>query len=238
MNTSDDTVWSAKIAGMPLKVWIAFVIELAFLAALLFGTAGTMNWPAGWVFLALLTFCVIPIGISLAKHDPGLLDERMKLIDADQPVWDRVLLTAFIVLSLAWFAMSGLDLRFGWSRVPLWLQILGGFAIPVLFYLQYVVMCHNTYLATIVKLQEDRGHKVISTGPYAIVRHPFYAVIVPFFPAIGLLLGSWWAVVLSLPLIVILAYRAVREERYLKQELKGYAEYMKKVRFRLVPYVW
>lgn len=238
MNARKDSVRSSKIAGMPLKAWTALVIEFVLLAALLFGSAGTVNWPTGWVFLTLLILSIIPIGIGLAKHDPDLLDERMKFIHADQPLWDRVLLTALRILIFAWFAVPGFDVRFGWSRVPLGLQIVGGIAMPMLLYFQYMVMRQNTFLAPTVKMQEERGHTVISTGAYAIVRHPFYATIVPFFPAVGLLLDSWWAVVLSLLVIVLLAYRAVKEERYLKHELNGYAEYMKNVRFRLVPYVW
>jgi protein-S-isoprenylcysteine O-methyltransferase Ste14 len=234
MNESEQTIWSAKIAGMPLKVWIALVIELALFAALLFVSAGTLNWPAAWVFLALFALSVIPASIDLAKNNPDLLDERMKSpIQPNQPLWDRVL-----VMTLFVFVVPGLDLRWDWSRMPLWLQIVGSITLLVTLYLLFVTMRHNPYLASVVRVQKERGHKVISTGPYAIVRHPFYAAAIPFFPAIGLLLGSWWAVLLSLLVIAILAYRAVKEEQLLERELDGYANYMKKVRYRLIPYVW
>lgn len=239
MRTNEETVWSAKIAGMPLNLWIALVIELALFAALLFVSAGTLNWPAAWVFLALFALGAIPASIDLAKHNPDLLDERMKWpIQPNQPLWDRVLMMTLFVLVVALFVVPGLDVRWGWSRMPLWLQIVGGITLLVTFYLFFVTMRHNPYLASVVRIQKERGHKVISTGPYAIVRHPFYAAAIPFFPAIGLLLGSWWAVFLSLLVIAILAYRAVKEERLLEQELEGYADYMKRVCFRLVTYVW
>ncbi len=239
MNESEQTIWSAKIAGMPLMVWIALVIELALFAALLFVSAGTLNWPADCVFLALFALSVFPASIDLAKNNPDLLDERMKSpIQPNQPLWDRVLVMTLFVLVVALFVVPGLDLRWGWSRVPLWLQIVGSITLLVTLYLLFVTMRHNPYLASVVRIQKERGHKVISTGPYAIVRHPFYAAAIPFFPAIGLLLGSWWAVLLSLLVIAILAYRAVKEEQLLERELDGYANYMKKVRYRLIPYVW
>lgn len=224
--------------GLPLKVSVVLAAELVFLAILLFSTAGTISWPQAWAFLFIIMFSLVPIAVGLAKHDPDLLDERLKLVHSDQPAWDRALLNMIIVAIIAWLAVPGLDYRFNWSLIPAWLQIAGGIMIPVLLYLQYAVMRQNTFLAPTVKLQSDRRHEVITTGAYAIVRHPFYALVIPLFPAIGLLLDSWWAVLLSLPLALLFAFRAVREERYLHQELKGYAGYMKQTRFRLIPFVW
>lgn len=223
---------------MPFKVWVVLVIETVLLAVLLFGTAGRIDWMPGWIFLGLFFLSVAAMALGLARHDPGLLDERLKFAHAGQPDWDRVLLAAFFVTALMWLAIPGLDQRLGWSQVPLVLQIIGGIAVPVSCYFQYRVMRHNTYLAPTVAVQDNRNHTVISTGPYGIVRHPFYAVAAPIFPAIGLLLGSWWAVVSSVLPIGILAYRAVREERHLAHELEGYAAYMQKVRHRLLPHVW
>lgn len=238
MNTPETSVWSRKILGLPLKVSAVLAAEFAFLAILLCSTAGTIRWPQAWAFLFIIMSSLIPIAIGLAKHDPDLLDERLKLVHSGQPAWDRALLNAIIVAIIAWFAVPGLDYRFNWSVIPAWLQIASGIMIPVLLYLQYAVMRQNTFLAPTVKLQTDRRHEVVTTGAYAIVRHPFYALIVPLFPAIGMLLGSWWAVLLSLPLALLFAYRAIREERYLHRKLKGYADYMKQTRFRLIPFVW
>lgn len=238
MNTPKSSVWPKKILALPLKVWVVLAAEFAFLAILLFSAAGTIRWLQAWAFLFIIMSSLVPIAIGLAKHDPNLLDERLKLVHSDQPAWDRALLNTIIVAIIAWLAVPGLDYRFNWSLIPAWLQIAGGIMIPVLLYLQYAVMRQNTFLAPTVKLQSDRRHEVITTGAYAIVRHPFYALIIPLFPAIGLLLGSWWAVLLCLPLASLFAYRAIREERYLQRELKGYADYMKQTRFRLIPFIW
>lgn len=224
--------------GLPIKVSLVLTAECAFLAIMLFSTAGTIRWPQAWAFLIIIMSSLVPIAIGLAKHDPDLLEERLKLVHSDQPAWDRALLNTIIAAIIAWLAVPGLDYRYNWSLTPAWLQFTGGMLIPVLLYLQYAVMRQNTFLAPTVKLQNDRRHEVITTGAYALVRHPFYALIIPLFPSIGLLLGSWWAVMLSLPLASLFAYRAIREEQYLRRELKGYADYMKQTRFRLIPFVW
>ena len=160
-------------------------------------------------------------------------------IQPGQPLWDKALLLGLLIYLLAWLVVPGLDaVRFGWSHMPLWLQVIGGASMLVAIYVQYLTLRENAFLEASVRVQKDRGQTVITTGPYAVVRHPFYATIIPFFPAIGLVLGSWWAVILSAPIAIILAYRSVREEQVLAAELEGYADYMTKVRYRLIPHIW
>jgi protein-S-isoprenylcysteine O-methyltransferase Ste14 len=128
--------------------------------------------------------------------------------------------------------------RFGWSVVPLWVQALGVLAIAVSMYIMFLIMRTNSFAAPVVKIQAARGHRVISDGPYAVVRHPMYGGAVLLILGIPLLLGSWSGLALSPLLVLLFATRAVKEERTLMAELPGYADYAARVRYRLVPMVW
>ncbi len=240
MNTNNNPCAAETAAGIRPRLWIALSVEMLVLAAIIFGSAGTMMWPAGWAFLVILFGSAIPFAGSLAKLDPALMEERLKMpIQKGQPFWDKILVSFFILSMLLWMLTPGLDaIRFGWSAMPVWLQVAGGMALLACIYLHYVIMRENSYLATAVKIQADRGQKLISTGPYAIVRHPFYGAIILFLVSVGLLLGSLWALILSVVPTALLAIRCVLEERLLAIELDGYADYMRRVRYRLIPYVW
>jgi protein-S-isoprenylcysteine O-methyltransferase Ste14 len=122
--------------------------------------------------------------------------------------------------------------------VPVWLRVVGAVLICVTFYVMWLVTRENSFAAPVVKVQKERGHKVVSTGPYAFVRHPMYGGIIPLFIGTPLLLGSWWGLLFSVVLLLLLAIRAVLEERTLMAELDGYADYARRVRYRLVPRLW
>lgn len=216
------------------------VVWLFITAALLFVPAGTIYWPEAWVFLAENAIIGLTSGLIIAKHDPALLEERMKpMLQKEQKGWDKILLPIFFVLWLAQYVVAGLDaVRFELSHVPLWLKAVGALGVALGFYVFHVVMRTNTFAAPVVKIQTERKHQVISTGPYAYVRHPMYAGAI--FLALGtpLLLGSWYGVALGVVSIAILALRAVLEEETLKRELDGYAAYAARVRYRLLPGIW
>jgi protein-S-isoprenylcysteine O-methyltransferase Ste14 len=210
------------------------------LAVLLFAPAGTLAWPAAWAFLAIMVTASVVFEVILLRHDPGLLAERLAPpIQRGQKTWDKVWLSAFLLLFFAWLALIGLDaVRFAWSHVPVWLQAVGGAGILAYFWISYLVVRENPYVAPVVKLQADRGQHVISTGPYAHVRHPMYAGAVFYLAGTALLLGSWYGLAATVIFIAGLVVRAVLEERTLATELPGYTAYMRKVRYRLVPRVW
>jgi protein-S-isoprenylcysteine O-methyltransferase Ste14 len=128
--------------------------------------------------------------------------------------------------------------RFGWSGVPDWLQVLGALGIVLSFYIMFLTFRENAYLALVVKLQEERGQRVVSTGPYRYVRHPMYAGMFLFFPGSALLLGSWWGLLLSAVVLGLLVWRIPLEERMLENGLAGYDEYERNVRYRLIPRIW
>jgi len=215
-------------------------VWFACMAALLFIPAGTADWPAAWIYLAEMGLATLVITAWLARYNPALLAERMSpLIQRDQKKWDKLLMIVLIVLWCAWFMLMGLDaVRYGWSAVPPWAQALGALAILVAMYIFFLTVRVNSFAAPVVKIQTERGHKVVSDGPYAIVRHPMYAGALLLFAGTPLLLGSWWGLALAPVITVLLAARAVLEERTLARELDGYAEYAARVRYRLIPLVW
>jgi protein-S-isoprenylcysteine O-methyltransferase Ste14 len=148
-------------------------------------------------------------------------------------------LAAVSLLLIAWLILMPLDaMRFEWSEVPGWLQFLGALGLVLSLYVVFLTFRENAYLAPVVKLQEERGQSVVSTGPYRYVRHPMYSSMFLFFPATTLLLGSWWGLLLCLVLLGLLVWRTALEDRMLKNELAGYEEYAQSVRYRLIPRVW
>jgi protein-S-isoprenylcysteine O-methyltransferase Ste14 len=230
-------------AAMPvdLALLVGQIVGMALVFGLaLFLAAGTVAWPAGWVFLGLFFGFTVLISAWLARANPGLLTERMTGIGkADQQPWDRLWFAVTATLFLGWLVVMPLDaVRFGWSRVPGWVQALGAVLLLVSFWLLFLVFRENSYLSPAVRVQTDRGQTVVDTGPYGVVRHPMYAAAAVLLVGSTLLLGSWYGLVGALLIVVGVAVRAVNEERLLRAELPGYDEYAARVRYRLVPGVW
>ncbi|MFB9265723.1 methyltransferase family protein [Bradyrhizobium erythrophlei] len=209
------------------------------MAALLFGAAGTLNWPGAWTFFVTSAVIGPACGLWLAKVDPGLLAERMRLTAREeQPAEDKRFMLAFVVIAFLWFVAMGLDRRFGGADAGVPLIVLGIAMYLVSTALIMWVFRENSFAAPVVKVQAERDHHVISTGPYALVRHPMYASVMLFFAGVPLLLGSWWGLAF-LPLFFLLfAIRTRIEERTLTAGLPGYADYAARVRYRLVPGLW
>jgi protein-S-isoprenylcysteine O-methyltransferase Ste14 len=216
------------------------IVWLAIMMALLFIPAGTLSWPAAWIYLVEMGITSFFITIWMLRNNPALLAERMApLIQRDQKNWDKALMGTLMVLWCGWFILMGLDaVRYGWSHVPLWLQALGALTYPVAMYVIFLTVRANSFAAPVVKIQTERGHTVVSDGPYAIVRHPMYAGALLLLIATPLILGSWWGLALLPVIVALLATRAVLEERTLARELEGYAAYAGRVRYRLIPGVW
>lgn len=209
------------------------------LAALLFVPAGTLHWPAAWVFLGLMIAMGLGFGGWLAKRDPALLAERMRSpIRPDQPVADKKLLLVFGIANLIWFIGIGLDQRWHLSHMPVaWQGV--GLALLVLSSASIAwVFRENSFAAAVVRLQSERGHHVISSGPYAFVRHPMYSGAVLFMLGIALLPGSWWGAAMTPVFAILLGIRTRIEEKTLVAGLPDYADYMARVRYRLVPGLW
>jgi protein-S-isoprenylcysteine O-methyltransferase Ste14 len=221
------------------KLLLQTLIWIVAMGALLFVPAGTLHWPAAWVFLGTMAILGLSCGLWLASNDPALLAERMHpMMQSDQPLADKIFMLAFGFVALIWFLAIGFDQRTHASNVPTALQALGLAMLLCSAGFIMWVMRENSFAAPVVKLQTERGHRVVSTGPYAWVRHPMYSGSVLFFVGMPLLLGSWWGVAMSPLFIALFAIRAGIEERALIAGLPGYADYTARVRYRLLPGLW
>jgi len=210
------------------------LLFLFVLGALLFLPAGTFDYWQAWVFIAVFVACNLPLTIWVAINDPQLLERRMRAGPAAEKEKSQK-----IIVTIAFLAFAGevlipaLDRRFGWSEVPTSVVVLGNALIAISYVGFYFVFRENTYGAATVRVEEDQ--RVISTGPYAIVRHPMYAAALILMLGIPLALGSWWGLLALVPGVPALLWRILDEERLLKRDLPGYAEYTQRMRFRLIP---
>jgi protein-S-isoprenylcysteine O-methyltransferase Ste14 len=208
-------------------------------ALALFLPAGTLVWTAGWIFLLLFFGFYLAVTFWLYRHNPGLMQERMRLSAYDQQGWDKILFPIMEIFFIVWLIFISLDaVRFHWSPIPFWLQAIGAVILLCSFYFLFLTFRENSYLSPVVRVQEDRGHKVASTGLYHFVRHPMYMAILVFIVGTSLLLGSWYGSVFVVICMCVLARRAVLEEQMLLKELPGYADYTMQVKYRFIPYVW
>jgi protein-S-isoprenylcysteine O-methyltransferase Ste14 len=220
-----------------LLTFVTLVFTVFGLA--LFLPAGTLAWLPAWIFLVLFFGFSVVLFAWLSRHNPPLLQERLRLGASDQQAWDKALFPLIQVLLVGWLVFMALDaVRFHWSKLPAWLQVVGAVLLLGSFYYLFVTFRENSYLSPVVRLQEERGQRVISTGPYRIVRHPMYSAILVFMVGTSLLLGSGYGILVGLLGVGLLARRAVLEEQALMNGLPGYAAYRAKVRYRLIPYLW
>jgi len=225
-----------------IKLWLSLVIRMALFAVALMWPAGTVMWWEAWVVIGLWTIFGIVMTIYLSRYDPALLAERMKLLplQKDQKVWDKVMMSFFIFSSIALYITPGFDvIRYNWSvPLPIWVEIIAMLMHLPCFWLLWRVMRENTYLSQVVKIDDKRGHQVITTGPYALVRHPMYTVMIVLLFAMPVALGSRFSLILSLFLTMLLIVRTYFEDRTLHEELDGYSEYAKQTSYRLIPGIW
>ena len=212
---------------------------LTLSALLMFLPAGTFAWPQGCLFLALFFGLSQAMGLWLLRTDPALLAARMRSpLSGDQAPRDRVVIVAILAGFVAWSVFMALDAkRFGWSHAPAWAQVVGAVLI-VAALLGMEVLRVNTFAATTIQLQAERGQTVISSGPYALVRHPMYAFALFLMVGAPLLLGSLWGLAWLGLFVPLLVARALGEEAMLTAGLEGYADYAHRVRFRMVPGIW
>ncbi|MBV8177858.1 MAG: isoprenylcysteine carboxylmethyltransferase family protein [Mycobacterium sp.] len=207
--------------------------QVIILAALIFIPAWTIRYWQAWVFLIVWAVCVYVMGMYLGINDPALLQRRRKW---EQRPAQRAIASLEILSFNALWVVSGLDHRFRWSHVPPIVSVVGDLLVGLGLFVVLVVFRANTYGGSNVEVVE--GQTVISTGPYAIVRHPMYAAAVVMAMGMPLALGSWWGLLAVVGLIATLVWRIFDEEKLLRDDLPGYAEYTQHVRYRLAPFVW
>jgi protein-S-isoprenylcysteine O-methyltransferase Ste14 len=204
---------------------------------LLIGSAGTVHYWQAWVYLSIFTTASALITVYLMKRDPALLERRMSggPMAEKQPAQKFIMLCTSICF-IALLVVPALDRRFGWSAMLFSGIVCGDALVAIGFYLIYLVYRENTFTSATIEVVDNQ--RVISSGPYAIVRHPMYASASLYLLGTPLALGSYWALVPVGAMIPFLIWRLVDEERFLAKNLSGYLEYQKRVRHRLVPFVW
>jgi protein-S-isoprenylcysteine O-methyltransferase Ste14 len=214
--------------------------QLAFtliLAALIFALAGTVRYWQGWLFLVAFVGSSVALGAYFAKHDPALIERRVRGGPAaEQEPAQKIIIALLMAGLLMMIVLPALDHRWHWSAVPAWLALLGNAGIVVSFIVFFIVMRQNSYAASTVRV--EAGQPVISSGLYGVVRHPMYSGALLLIICMPLALGSFWSVLMSILVVPILVWRLVDEERVLRRDLAGYARYCRKVRYRLIPFVW
>ena len=219
---------------LALNAIVKFALGLLMCGALLFAPAGTLDYPGAWAFLALLFVPMLALGIWLYAKHPALLEKRLENRETQKNQKAAVGLSG--LLFVMGFVLCGLDHRFGWTQVPLWLRVMAA-VIQLLGYAAYAeVMRENAWLSRTVHVQE--GQQVVSTGLYGVVRHPMYTATLLLFLSIPLVLGSLPAFFVMLPYPLLLVQRISNEEALLEAGLAGYKEYKRKVKYRLLPFVW
>ena len=205
--------------------------------ALIFSAAGTLDYWQAWIYLTIFTVASLLITLDLIKRDPELLRRRMRGGPAaEKRSTQRVIMLFVVVIFLCLLVIPGYDRRYGWSSVPNYVVIAADLLVAVGFYFIFRVYRENTYTSATIEVAANQ--KVISSGPYGVVRHPLYTSALTYLLATPLALGSYWGLLPALALIPLLIWRLLDEEEMLRRELEGYSEYQKRVRYRLVPGVW
>lgn len=224
---------------MIARLLLQNVIWIVGMGAVLFLSAGTWHWPAGWIFLITMAVLGLTDGLWLAKSDPDLLAERMGgMMQPGQPTADKIFIVVFGCIALIWFITIGLERRAQTSDMPVILQTLGFILLLLSNVFVMWVMRTNSFAAPVVKIQAERGQRVIDSGPYAYVRHPMYSGTILFFAGLPLLLGSWRGLIMMPLFVLLFGYRATLEERALITGLPGYTDYRTRVRYRMIPGLW
>ncbi len=209
-----------------------------FCALFMFLPAGTVNWFKGWLFIIIFFSAERLMAIYLWRKNPELLIARSHFHKGTKR-WDKIVLSFLFPILISIFVVAALDDgRFHWSSVPLWVVGFGYSLFSLGFGIAGWVGSVNKFAEPTVRIQTDRGHKVIDNGPYGIVRHPGYAGGILMFFGTALALGSLWAIIPSFIVLVILAVRTQLEDKTLQNELQGYREYADRVRYKLIPHVW
>jgi protein-S-isoprenylcysteine O-methyltransferase Ste14 len=226
--------------GLILNAIVQTIVWYGFMAAIIFAAAGTIQYTAGWLYLGVLIAISIVFGTHMVRVDPGLLRERLKApVQKDQPLTDKLVVIPILLLILGGMGFMAADAgRWRWSIMPPSVQWAGGGLLLAAFLFIYWTMRTNSFAAPVVKIQKDRGQKVITTGPYAIVRHPMYFGALFYIAGTSLVLGSWWGLATVPILALLFGIRIGIEEQTLRAGLDGYEDYARRVRWRLIPLIW
>jgi protein-S-isoprenylcysteine O-methyltransferase Ste14 len=225
------------MTNLNTKAWLSLAVLAVVMGLLLFVPAGTLRYWQGWVYLAIFTGTSALTTLDLMRRDPALLERRMRGgPTAEKRPAQKIIMLATSIGFVALLVVPALDFRFGWSAVPLAGVLVGDALVVIGFFFIALVYRENTFTSATIEVAADQ--KVISTGPYAIVRHPMYASGSLYLVGTPLALGSYWGLLVFAAMLPFLLWRLLDEERLLAQDLPGYVEYQQRVRYRLIPFVW
>ena len=226
--------------SLVVNLIVQTVVWFGFMGVIIFGAAGTLSYTGGWLYLGEMVAASIIFALNMTRVDPGLMRERLKPpVQKDQPLADKLILVPILLLIFAGMGFMAADCRaLARSSMPPSVQWAGcGLLLAALLFM-YWTMRTNSFAAPVVKIQKDRSQAVITTGPYAIVRHPLYFGALFYMAATSLVLGSWWGL-LTVPVLALLfGIRIGVEEKTLRAGLGGYDDYARRVRWRLIPHIW
>ena len=226
--------------GLVLNLLVQTIVWFGIMGAIIFSAAGTMDYAGGWLYLGEMVAISLVLGLHGARVDPGLIKERLKPpLQRDQPLADKLVLIPLLILAFGGTGVMAADAaRWRWSMMPPAVQWGGCGLVLAAIGFMYWTMRTNSFAAPVVKIQKDRGQVVITTGPYAIVRHPLYFGALFYIAGTSLVLGSWWGLALVPILAFLLVIRIGIEEKTLRMGLEGYDDYARRVRWRMVPLIW
>jgi protein-S-isoprenylcysteine O-methyltransferase Ste14 len=237
--TTQTTLERQPAAGEVLKLLPRFVIAFAFIGAMLFVPARTLNWPMAWAMIGVFLVYMVALTALLLRYNPGLIAERSRVMTHDTKGFDKVITAVMTPVYFGTWVLAGLDYRNGWSPpFPLAVQLAGLVVVVLGFALLGWAMVSNAYFSRVVRIQEDRGQRVVTGGPYRFVRHPGYAGFIVAWPATVIALGSLWALIPAAVTALSLVIRTALEDRTLQAELDGYKAYTQQTRYRLLPGIW
>jgi len=226
--------------GLILNFLVQTIVWYGVIGVIIFGAAGTLDYFNGWLYICSMVALSIGFGTYAVRVDPGLLRERLKPpVQKDQPLADKLILFPILLLVFGAMGFMAADAaRWRWSVMPPAVQWAGcGLLLAAFLFIAWT-MRTNSFAAPVVKIQKDRGHTVITTGPYAIVRHPMYLGSIFYVAGTSLVLGSWWGLA-AVPIVAFLfAIRIGIEEKALRAGLDGYDDYARTVPWRLLPLIW
>jgi protein-S-isoprenylcysteine O-methyltransferase Ste14 len=235
--TTNTSVEKKDVTSGVIKRAIQIVLSGIILALFMFIPAGRLDWWAAWAYVAIFFGAVAFNALFVLGKDPDLIAERGETKENTKG-WDKAVTNFITIVTLLTLVVAGLDARFGWSQVALAVPIAGLVFVTLGYGSVSWAMAANRFFARVVRIQQDRGHAVCASGPYRFVRHPGYVGICVYSFATPFALGSWWAILPALFIVVGFVARTALEDRMLRAELPGYAEYAARVQYRLVPGVW
>jgi protein-S-isoprenylcysteine O-methyltransferase Ste14 len=230
---------TSKSSGRSLRRMLRVLVTMGLWVSAVFVSAGRLDWVRGWICISVYVGCMVAAGLLVRRANPTLLEARANWRRKDTKPFDKIFLAIFLPLTFVQPAVAGLDaVRFGWFSMPFATLYVGLVLFVAAMALITVAMMVNRHAETTVRIQTDRDHKVVTAGPYRVVRHPMYVGAILMYPATALMFGSLWALVVSGLIAVLFICRTALEDRTLRQELPGYADYARVTRYRLIPGLW